>query len=664
MVSFFGLKIGGERKKKTSKDIAVPPPLDLDKANAIDGDLPDVKGEPTPCEPNVGSLSRQDSSLSALSKKSTLEELGLAPLSSNKLASSMVDLPKTSGLRHHASNPGFSSRYNAGSSKSLGIAPLSFDKITRPNTSDGERKVRANPPNVPFTRDSAIGSLRSPLSPSVTFRDGGLTSPLPSAALKSPLGQYELKLDLPNDVSSFADFGDLTKSAEAPAPLRIKKQASTGLSSELPEGDQPPQEPLTPPRSIDRKETLRTQVAEPSPPGAQSPDYIPMALRELENAISNLGPTSLPSPPINSSMSEDKVPTISTTTVPRSASRSTKKGNARPVIQNVCARRDTLTISTQRRRSLLMRIEAAENGTVPSLFLVDRPKASKNRRPFERPPPLDLNKTSDLREGDRIGPQTAPFLQNPPRLSTPTSSRPPLQFGFDTREQPNGSALVNEARSGVNSPVGSSIYDDDNDEEDEEDEDEDEDDKEEFEHPVSPESTSPVIPLTGPLASPCFPPPSQSPHSYFSKMPEKGAIDSDDSPSTIIPPIPPRSIRRNPPKFDSTGCPIPSPLMPSFDRAAISTPSADPHSRLGPESIPAPLSGALSPAFRLFGRSPAATTTDACMSPPVKRPQTAGQPTTSAAQSKPPPMPTRTKTEASKRAFARLRGKHLGVGFR
>ncbi|KAI1352647.1 hypothetical protein F5Y01DRAFT_86236 [Xylaria sp. FL0043] len=637
MVSFFGLKIGGEKKKKSSKDlqISAPQPQNPDDPNGVDSFF-DLKYGPHPSyEASVYSLSQQESRQSSSSTKSRFKGLKVAPFLSNKFGSSMIDLPAPPSLRHHASNPSLGRRWNTGSSTSLRLAPPSFNPLARPSTSEGKSRPWINPLDVHSTQDSSKAGQKGPLGPALTMRDDGPSTPL-SAAPKSPLGRYELKLDLPEDVSSFADFGKFTETVEAPAPLRIKKQASTRLLAKPQLERQPLQKPPSPPQSIDDRDVPGNSVPErpklpdgqARPLSIQSHRSIPSGLEELQKVISNFGPSPLPSPSTTPRVSEEEQEKPSAANIsPRPTSSTTKRGTARPVIKNVRAKRDTLTINPQRRRSLQMKIEAAENGNIPSLSSADRPKTSSSGRILERPPPLTLN--TGFRPSD--GPRSAPFLVNPARSLTPTNLKSPLRVEVDAREGFDSQTSTNESHnriSGIVSPTGSSVYEDD------------EDDV--YEHPPSPESTSPVIPLTGPLASPCFPPSSQSPYSYssISTFPQKDEIDSDRSPSPPTPPVPPRSRRRNLPTADSSIWRMPSPVVSSFDRAAMSPSPAESRLRsesesefesvsayepLEPPRIPAARSGAESPTFRSFSRPWTPTMRGEFTAAPLKRAEMVGR---------------------------------------
>ncbi|KAI0551397.1 hypothetical protein F4679DRAFT_137628 [Xylaria curta] len=664
MVSFFGLKIGGEKKKKPSKDLEASTPKlrNLDDPNAIDSNFFDFKGGPNPTyEASVYSISRPESRQSSRSIKSKFKALKVAPFASNKFGSSMVDLPTPPSLRHHASNPSLGRRLNTGSSTSLSLAPPSFNPMARPSTSDGRSKTWVNPLDVHFTRDSAKAGFKGPLSPASTPRDDGQPSTPLSAAPKSPLGQYELKLDLPEDVSSFADFGNFSETVDAPAPLRIKKSTSTRLTVKQQTESQSPQKPPSPPQSIVDKETSENSTSGPlQPPVTQaqpSNRSIPSDLEKLRIPLSNFGPTSLPSPSTTPRASEEKPPT--TASSPKPTSPPIKKGNAKPIIQNVLAKRDTLTINTQRRNSLQMKIEAAESGTIPSLSLADRSKTLNSGRSFERPPPLTLNMGFRLNAADRN-----------PRSLTPVSVRSPLRSQVEIQGGSNRSALANETweQRSIDSPGGSSVYDEDH----------------AYDYPPSPETTSPVIPLTGPLASPRFPPPSQSSGSHFGAFTfPREEIDTDRTPSPTTPPIPPRSLKRNPLTPDSSYWPVPSPVMPSFDRAAMSPSPAD--SRVYSESGSEPLSiyeplelpristsrsGAESPTFRSFNRP----WTSAGTASHLKRAETTGTMSGLRMEGefggglRPPPRSstvknTRPEVDTFKPPSTRLGGNGMGNGF-
>ncbi|KAI1436410.1 hypothetical protein GGR50DRAFT_651156 [Xylaria sp. CBS 124048] len=696
MVSFFGLKIGGDKKKKASKQSDIPSiqPPTLDEPISLSRDYSDMK----PYEGSLYSLSRQESGQSNHSKRSIFKGLK-NPFSSNKVSSSMVDLdpPNSPGLRQHASNPSLGRRWNTGSSTSLNFAPPpSFNQMGRPSTSDGERKIRASS-DLHSTQDSSMAGLRGSPGSSAAVRDDGRPGTSSSTMAKSPLGQYELKLDLPIDVSSFQDFGDFKFVPDVPVSLRVGGSESTRLPSELQKGAPSPQKPPTPPRSIDDREVLGTPVFEPRPRSAQSHRTNLRVLQKPESVLSGLEPTSSPSPSISPRRSIDKMSIVSS--APRSASRSTKKGSSRIVIRDVHAKRDTLTITPEHRRSLQKMVEAAERDNVPPPPPIDRPSTSSSGRLPERPP-LTLNTGFVLSANNPTGPRSAAFLPNPPRVYTPTSMKSPLRTQIRAEERSNDSAPVektSDPRFRVDSPTNSSIYNDDDSNDDDYD-----DDDDEFNRSSSSESTSPVLPLTGPLASPRFLPSFQSPFSVFTPPvnPRMDTIANHIQPSLspAPPPIPPRSLRRNmrTPTTDSGNHPSPSPapFAPPLERAFTSPSPVD--SRLRSESnasslyvrdpleaprIPISRSGAASPtirAYRPFTPTTTTTTTTTTTAseftaPPLTRRQTGGHGFESDSGGhfgsglRPPPRPARVRPEVSNTpitaAEAQIRDGDLGAEF-
>ncbi|KAI1810740.1 hypothetical protein GGS20DRAFT_589244 [Poronia punctata] len=627
MVSFFGLKIGGEKKKSPKGlQISAPQPQNTDFTSP--GNQLDIEnGINAPFE-SIPPLTRRNSAKSTMSRKGKLMGLKLPPFASNKFSSSLVDLPKPPGLKHHASNPSIGRRWKGDSSSSVGLAPPSgFHLLARPSTSDDRSKKWASPLDIRLSRNSSKQSLDKPTTPSFPDQDGihlGTPTSATTTTPKSPLGQYELKLDLPSDVSTFADFGNFTEIVQAPAPLRIKKQPSTRGLNETQTEERSDRKPPTPPQSIDDRDAALGTVPDLSNVSTdkareESEDSIPQGLEELQNAISNFGPTSLPSPSTTPRGSEDKTP--ATTSPPRPVSPPPPSSKPRPVIQNVRAKRDTLTVNPQRRRSLQMKIEAAEAGTLPPLSQISRPKTSNGGRSLPRPPALNLNTSLGISAADRDGPRSAPFPPNPSRSFTPTGLKAPVRSHTVVQGRSNPSAQVDEFKevdSTPPSPAGSSVYDD-------------------VDYPPSPESPGPLIPLTGPLASPRFPPSSHfsASDSASSIFPWKEERRSNRSLSPSVPLVPPRSTKRNAPTPDSSYWPLPSPIVPAADRATASPSPAESRLRsesesssayepLAPPRIPSARSGAESPTMRSFSRPWTPTVGINEFTSPLKRAETAG----------------------------------------
>ncbi|KAI1263427.1 hypothetical protein F5Y18DRAFT_128167 [Xylariaceae sp. FL1019] len=569
MVSFFGLKIG---KKKSVKDLKISAPqTGQDRGANLDEDFFDFEGPKASYAASVSSLSRPSSRASTKSRRPKFLGLKTVPLPSRTDNASFVDLPSPHkfadssypGLKHHKSNPSVGRRWNTGSTTSLSfVPPPAIGALARPSTSDGRsKKAWVNPPAVHFVRDAPTtvgkGSLNASLKPIDTSvgrpssPSTSLTplSPAPAMTPKSPLGQYELKLDLPSDVSTlFADLPRFDGGVPAPPPLRIQKQPSTRQPSRDTETESS-KKPPSPPLSVDGKQgpsgpvisaSTKAPVTKARPSSPSSKRDIPSGIEEIEAALSSFGPTSPPSPFASPRASSENI------IVPVSAPAPQEDGDG-PIIRNVRAKRDTLTINPQMRRSLEMRIEKSERGNIPALAA--RPKTS-NGRATERPPPLKLNLGIPLTASDRDGPRSAPFL--PPTLSrsfTPTSTNSPIKSSPLTGLERTNSALGNgeyQLRSSLYSSTDSSAYDEDE------------------------ALMSPVLPLSGPLASPrvsptpddCLRPHHPDPSKF--KFPMKDDL-ADSSRGTISPDIPvppPRSAKRiaNPPTPDSVEWPLPSPL--------------------------------------------------------------------------------------------------------
>ncbi|KAI0397665.1 hypothetical protein F5Y17DRAFT_414161 [Xylariaceae sp. FL0594] len=670
MVSIFGLKIGGD-KKKSAKDLPISGPRlqNTDASNPVDDKLGFDNGPVSLFPPTTTPLSRRNSGKSTMSRKNKLRGLKITvPFALNKFSSSAIDLPEPPTLKHHASNPSLGRRLKGDSSTSLSLAPpRGFHSLARPSTSDGKRSKLACPADLRLARAPTSTTSPSPLSPAFPTPDSRLLrSPMSATAPKSQLGLYELKLDLPSDVSTFADMGNFTELVQAPAPLRIKKQPSMRLAANTEILHQTARKPPSPPQSINDKDTVPDRLTELSKTsetqGCQESSLnssIPSGLEELQNAITNFGRPTLLSPSTTPSTTSSTTPPATSLTTPRTSEdeasaaatafrpasppREDKKTRV-PIIQNVRAKRDTLTVNPLRRRSLQMKIEVDGGGLVPAPPQSGGAGTPNHERSFPRPPPLNLKTSFTFNDADHDGPRSAPFLARPMDTFTPTDfNNPPTRSHtvvVQGRTTHSRSALTIESQkagsssaSEPSSPASSSIYGDD-------------------EYPASPDSPGPLIPLAGPLASPRFPP---SSHFSFSEAGsfvfpgrEDGSSNRSLSPAPPLAP-PPRSAKRNkqltPSNPDLASCwPLPSQppvVASSADRAIMSPSPADsrlrsesesssPYEPLAPPRIPsAGRTGAESPTFRSFSRpwtpiaAAAATTSDftACS---LKRAETAG----------------------------------------
>ncbi|KAI2634973.1 hypothetical protein GGS26DRAFT_533179 [Hypomontagnella submonticulosa] len=582
MVSFFGFKIGGEKKKKSTNEVDVSP-NQLHRKHSHDPMaerrfLSKETGKNGPYGGNVYSVSRPDTSHSY---KITATRMKASPYSSstgNAAAMSMSELsqPNLPGLKQHASNPNLGKGWYNPSASDL-VPPVPMRNPSRPGT-----PVKQQPNWIsPLDMNAVDG-------PSVPA----------AAAPKSPLGQYEHKLDFPNQPAPL--FGENDDISKAPAPLRIRKPSPAPQPSESLKRSQSPKKPPSPPQSIKdtgspvqgRPAFPRDDMFRPSSRGSNR--NMSTTLKEVQNAwdvpdYGYYGPASIPSP-------------IST---PRGSEEEASSGITNmwgePVIQMVRARRDTLTSIAPRRRSLEMKVEEFERPRMDDT--IQRPKTSggPQTRRLARPPPLNLN--SRPRTPDRAG--TYPPVRSPLSMDvaphTPTGERsssdsrrplprdrtgpPPAAIGAHGRpgrpntrnvRRPAADEYTIQPQTHSRRASGdSSIYD----------------------RPPSPDS--PLMPLTGPLASisarssPRFPPSESQPDlalapppplknrlpqpeftfpnygstSNFTEDETAAALAEEDLRQQLAAP---RLGHRNVPTPDSSDWPLPSPTASSFDQTSVS----------------------------------------------------------------------------------------------
>ncbi|KAI0376106.1 hypothetical protein F5Y04DRAFT_223609 [Hypomontagnella monticulosa] len=583
MVSFFGFKIGGEKKKKSTNEVDTSP-NQLHRKHSQDP-IAEKRLLGRDCGKNgpggnIYSVSRPDTSHSY---KITATRMKASPYGSGTgnaaaMSTSELSQPNFPGLKQHASNPNLGKGWYNASTPDL-VPPVPMRNPSRPAT-----PVKQQPNWIsPLDMNAVKG-------PSVSV----------ASAPKSPLGQYELKLDIPNQQTPL--FGENDDISKAPAPLRIRKPSPAPQPSESPQRSQSPRKPPSPPQSIKgtgspvlgRPAFPKDDIYRPSSRGSNR--NMSTTLKEVQNAwdvpdYGNYGPTSIPSP-------------IST---PRGSEEQASSGMinmwGEPVIQMVRARRDTLTSIAPRRRSLEMKVEEFERPRMEET--TQRPKTSggPQTRRLARPPPLNLNPRP--RTPDRAG--TYPPVRSPFSMDaaphTPTGERsssdsrrptardrtgpPPAAIGAhgrpgrpNTRNVRRPAANEYEIQPQVHSRRASgdsSIYD----------------------RPPSPDS--PLMPLTGPLASisarssPRFPPsesnlqldlalapppplktrlpqpeftfPSSTPTSVASAEAEAAASLAEDLRHQLAAP---RLGHRNVPTPDSSDWPLPSPTASSFDQTSVS----------------------------------------------------------------------------------------------
>lgn len=374
-------------------------------------------------------------------------------------------LPSPAFLRPTTSNPNLNS-WKSGSTTDLAVPK-------RP-------KVPPPPLDVLSAPISSPGS--APLSASTT----SVTSP------RSPLGAYELTLNLPSEGLSL--FGDNNEMLKPPEPLRIKKQSPT--VSTFAEAELQAIKPPSPPVSIQTPTTNDTSVPKQSIESGRGQPSLERSLgrlgsnqshysrQELESLESPIDPAAsnrfaLPTPPMSVARdSEDRPSTGS----------SNQWGE--PVIQNVRGKRDTMIVKPTRRMSFEKYVEDFSRGLLP-LADNDAPPAipAMSSKRAERPVPLKLNVRNDLVVQPAL--RSAPLGLSQRPLLTPSDNNrrpvpaPPLSAGV-SYSRPAQQQYTSKVSKHSTDDYGC-FYEEGSDDLDEE-------------RPPTPDS--PLLPLSGPLASP------------------------------------------------------------------------------------------------------------------------------------------------------------------
>ncbi|RYP40615.1 hypothetical protein DL767_001615 [Monosporascus sp. MG133] len=295
-----------------------------------------------------------------------------------------------STLRQYSSNPSLGSGWKNGSTPDLTKQPTAVEQGARPSTSC-RAKPRIDPIDVSVTRETPSASL-TPLKS-------------PAATPKSPLGQYELTLNLPSEGASL--FGGSEDILKAPEPLRIVKK-SPGREQAEDQATSPLDKPPSPPQSIKADEIDQSPALgrigsprEMDRPSSGSTYRCRSA--DLDNEFRELsenlgyGPSSMPSPPTSVHQSSE-----------RTSNDAPMEDWEAPIIRNVMAKRDTPTFNSTRRRSMELRIEKSD-----TLFTTTRPGIpKKSSARAARPAALNLDVRSAA--SDWNGPKSAPFAMNRP----------------------------------------------------------------------------------------------------------------------------------------------------------------------------------------------------------------------------------------------------------
>ncbi|KAI5467960.1 hypothetical protein BGZ63DRAFT_399493 [Mariannaea sp. PMI_226] len=302
MVSFFGLKLGGDKKK--SNDKQKPPPRSIQRPNdkSTTPDPPITRERRLTNNYSRPNFARPGTASSNYAGDAAEWRAPYAGGSNSAAVSSMVDLatPRAPGLgnpRFHSSDNQLNARFTKDGSPSL----------TSPGLIGGSKLNSPRSPNRPGTAISINTNTKrdwdNPFQ--VHFAGPGSTPVSPSHG-KNSLEQFEFGLGSDNNTTELVN----------PAGNGYPSPPPSILSA-----DQP-----IPPVNPDNR------------PGSSRRNG-PSGLRNMETT----GPQALPSPAASVLRTSEETLDI-------------------PVIRNVQAKRDTLTFHTPRRQSFTMEVDGMDKG--------------------------------------------------------------------------------------------------------------------------------------------------------------------------------------------------------------------------------------------------------------------------------------------------------------
>ncbi|KAK8061324.1 hypothetical protein PG994_007690 [Apiospora phragmitis] len=507
MVSFFGLKLGGDKKKKSGqtkdhreshRDSQSRKNIDQNTLGADHSLGNDLAYPGTYAASIYSTSSRPGSSYSTYKlKKSAGQKPSVHTNETHHLASlSFYDIGSRPATSYA---PGFSksttnlnSQWN-GSSTNLGAPPVLGSR--RPSVSSvksARQKAWVNPLDIHFGKgDSSASAVVQPtqgLRPSPLAKKETLAAPpLPTAPALPARSPLRNPPSPPRSISR-----SIRTTQELDSCFGLAKPVETSTR------DARPASPVS------KRNTTKDNEARPLYPGV-------------------FGSSSLPSPPLSASRTSED------------ASRASASTLSEPVIQNVRAKHETMTVGAPRQRSLKMKVERPIK--VNSALPPPRPKTSggyESRRTDRRPGTFNLDLPSQS-------------LDSGPRSPTFGRAQVPMDLGyerFNTMDRSSKSDSKDCRRqsrhhythSAVRASYSSSVYDS---------------------PPQSPES--PVIPLSGPLASPRPPlPKAELPRhpsevsEYEYDLPDWSALAEDGPQSTTNWPLSSQQTPQLPdPRLDS-----------------------------------------------------------------------------------------------------------------
>ncbi|KAL7620907.1 hypothetical protein AAE478_008217 [Parahypoxylon ruwenzoriense] len=611
MVSIFGFKIGGEKKKKPANEAessTQPHNRNDQEQPADDQFISKENGRSATYGGNANSAACPGTSHSFKLTTAWTIATPYGPEAASMAAMSVSDLERPNfPLKQHTSNPNVGTSWDDAPAPEL-VPPVPIRNPSRPGTPVKQQNWM-NPLDMHSASQLPPPSLAS------------------ASASRSLLTQHELQNHLP--VAAAPNHRD---DDEVPMPLRIQRPTHLADSRNR---NQSLAKPPSPPQSI--KDTDSPGLERPAIPydnfrppsrgGHRAVPPPPTSLKEVQNAREMpdyFGPATIPSPISTPRASSDEVkgpePSIASNSNSNSSSARLADVWGEPMIRTVEARRDALARSAPWRRSMEMTVEQLVKPDYMAMLMAaspgPRPKTSNGARattrPFERPPPFDLGPRP--RTPDRSVLFTKEQRPQTPTGSGPSARRPgapPVTaVGAHGRPpRPNTRNVRRPTADEYEIPIAPrpkprrESYDG----------------YSSDERPPSPDS--PLIPLTGPLASPRFPPleaqlaPPPVPRGGTKLRLQIAASDSPVSMEGDIVGTPeellaPQPGHRNVPTPDPTDWPLPSPTASSFDASSIPTATATRH----PHDAPAMRFRADSPFMR--GESPYIRTDSPLFSPP------------------------------------------------
>ncbi|POR35770.1 Uncharacterized protein TPAR_04045, partial [Tolypocladium paradoxum] len=251
MVSFFGLRLGGDKKKSQKPQGKQPQKWDrIDQNTLGEGQFFGQQNFSRPQFPNASSSSSRPGTAGS-STAARRPPNWRAVFGNPGMASSMTDLAPPSlagsgGLRHHASEANLRTNCAGGSTTSLALPAALGGAGARPGTPSRPATSKTewvNPLDVHFCKDTSGSRPGTPLGPAA------------NAAAKSPLGQFEFGVEARTEAEAETEMSVAAAATDEPKPE--EPDGATGYPS-------PPQSDKDSERAFSPVNTALSPVAAPS----------------------------------------------------------------------------------------------------------------------------------------------------------------------------------------------------------------------------------------------------------------------------------------------------------------------------------------------------------------------------------------------------------------